>query len=247
MTEQEIIDLIGQTALSFTGTVESVAAATMRDIPVDDRTVVVQVDQVLHAPEALARLAGKRVTVQVAPDAEVPTPGESAAFFTNPTVFGESLAVNEVASLPTSEIAPYIATAAAAGTGGPFEMQQQALADQRLRDHAQQADAVVIARVAKLEKAGPAHISEHDPDWWRATLDIAHAERGDDLGDQVEVLYANSLDVRWRRSPKPKASQEGLWLLHSTEGDLRKEAPFQITHPEDYQPVTRLEQLRAEG
>jgi hypothetical protein len=247
MTEQEITERLRQSALSFVGTVDRLGAATMRDVPVDDHTAVVQVDQVLYAPQALSRLSGVKVTVQLAPDTELPAPGERATFFTNPAVVGQSLAVTEVGRLPVEVVEPYLATTAAPGAATPLETLQQAVADERLREHAQQADAVVVGRVAKLEKALPARFDEHDPDWWRATLDVAHVERGPELGGQVDVLYANSLDVRWRRSPKPKAAQEGLWLLHSTSGDLREAAPFVVLHPEDYQPVERLERLRSEG
>jgi len=60
----------------------------------------------------------------------------------------------------------------------------------------------------------------------------------------VSVLYANSLDVRWRASPKPKAAQEGIWLLHATVTPLTELAAFEIVHPEDLQPLERLESLR---
>ena len=86
--------------------------------------------------------------------------------------------------------------------------------------------------------------SEHDPDWWQATLEVQHVERGTVEPGPMSVLYANSLDVQWRAAPKPKASQEGLWILHATAGQLAEVARFQIVHPEDYQPVQSLDALR---
>ena len=245
MTEQGIVDNLERSALSFIGTVERLGAATMTDLPVDDHTAVVHVDQVLHAPKTLQRLSGMSVTVQLSPDIALPAPGDSATFFTNPSVFGEGLAVTEVARLSVADIQSHIATAAPGEA--PLERFQRVVEDQQLRSHAQQADAVIVGKVARLEDAGLSSFSEHDPDWWDATLDVVHVESGPVTGPQVEVLYANSQDVRWRNSPKPRASQEGLWLLHATEGELRKAAPFQIIHPEDYQPVTRLDQLRGGG
>lgn len=59
------------------------------------------------------------------------------------------------------------------------------------------------------------------------------------------MLYPNSRDFRWFRAPKPQASQEGMWFLHATEGALAEWAPFQILHPDDYQPVQKLETLQA--
>jgi hypothetical protein len=63
---------------------------------------------------------------------------------------------------------------------------------------------------------------------------------------ELEVVYPNSLDVRWAAVPKPKASQEGMWVLHATE-QLREAAPSQILHPDDYQPVQQLDAIRATG
>jgi hypothetical protein len=101
----------------------------------------------------------------------------------------------------------------------------------------------VLGRVVALRRAAGPPLREHDADWWVATLEVAHAERGD-VGDVLDVLYPNSIDVRWREVPKPKAGQDGLWILHATDGDLRALAPFRIAHPEDLQEPQQLEALR---
>ena len=113
--------------------------------------------------------------------------------------------------------------------------------------HADESDAVVLGRIVKLEIASSMRapgFSEHDPDWWVATLLVYHVERGDVELGEVMLLYANSLDVRWREAPKPKASEGGLWLLHRSDGELADIAPFQILHPEDRQPVQSLDAIR---
>jgi hypothetical protein len=71
--------------------------------------------------------------------------------------------------------------------------------------------------------------------------------RGTEANGSVRVLYANSLDVRWRRSPKPKAGQGGLWLLHKTTGDRAELAPFELMHAIDVQPSLQLDLLRERG
>ena len=43
-----------EAAYIFKGTVEKLKAATMKNVPVDNRTVVVRVDQVIEAPKNLA-------------------------------------------------------------------------------------------------------------------------------------------------------------------------------------------------
>jgi hypothetical protein len=76
---------------------------------------------------------------------------------------------------------------------------------------------------------------------------VFHVERGPVAEGALSVLYANSLDVRWRACPKPKASQDGLWILHDTEGPLHELGPFWLPHPEDYAPVQGLDRLQDGG
>jgi hypothetical protein len=60
----------------------------------------------------------------------------------------------------------------------------------------------------------------------------------------LDVLYANSLDVRWRRWPKPKAGQGGMWILHRSAPEHAGLAAFTLMHPEDLQPSLQLDLLR---
>jgi hypothetical protein len=243
------VALLGEAAFSFVGTVERLGAATMEDVPVDERTAVVRVDQLLQAPDAFAQLGGMSVTVQLLPDTEPPEVGSTFVFFANGLVFGAGVALTEVGRRPMEEMEPHISMAAPAGGGAaPLETLQRQVAAARLRAHADSADAIVLARVVGLERASGSPLREHDPDWWRATLHVNHVERGDVQDDsEVKVIYANSLDVRWRDAPKPKASENGLWFLHATEGELAQLAPFEVVHSEDLQPVQNLELLRENG
>jgi hypothetical protein len=245
MADKAIVELIGKAPFSFVGRIEHLGAATM-DIPVDDKTAVVLVDHVLHGPDALIGLAGKRITMQLAADGVPVNVGDSAAFFAQPLAFGASVAVAEVGRLPVEDVKPHI-QAAISGTGTPFTAMEQQVATANLCQHAEQADALVLGQVTKLEKAPwdySAGFSEHDPDWWIATLLIRHVERGNVQPGEVKVLYANSLDVRWKAVPKPKASQSGLWILHKSEGDLTGLAPFQLNDPEDRQSAQSLDVMR---
>jgi hypothetical protein len=244
MAEADITALLREAPISFVGTVEHLGATTMATVPVDERTGVVHVDQVLHAPEAFATLGGQRVTMQFAADKDLPGVGTTAVFFVVGLALGESVAVAEVGRLPVETVEPQITAAMEAGETSAFAALQRVVDTDRIREHAAGADAVVLGRVVKLENLLGFVSSEHDPDWWRATIEVFHVERGEVAPGMLQVLYANSIDVRWRRAPKPKASQGGMWLLHSTTGDLRAEAPFVILHPEDFQPTQELDVLR---
>lgn len=259
--EEEVLSLIARTAITFTGTVQrlgmqSAKTAELAGVPPDDHTAVVHVNQLLHAPPPLSKLAGHDVIVQLASGAELPQPGTQAAFFTDPVAFGTTVAVTEVGRLPVTAVQPYVQAAMEASLT-PSESFARQLANRVLRSHAADADEVVVGTVAALERAEPPRSSEHDPHWWRATLDVHHVEQGNLTPGQTPVLYANSDDVRWRSSPKPKPGQQGLWLLHATTEQfddkfssselarLRSLGPYVIYHPEDYQPPDNLNRLRA--
>ncbi len=241
----DIKKLLEQAPFSFTGTILNLGAATMTNLAVDDRTAVVQVDHVLHAPDAFARIAGQRITIQLAADVDPPEVGQSFAFFAEGRAFGDSIAVAEIGRLPVESVEPHASLALASGaTAGAFTGLLREMHQDKLREHMHAADAVVVGRVVSVEKAGTVTYSEHDPDWWRATIDVYHVERGQIKPGRVRVLFANSSDVRWRHTPKPKPSQGGVWVLHRTPVGLRRIAPFQILHPDDYQATQNLDVLR---
>lgn len=242
---EEINQLIAKAPFSFVGTILQLGAGTMTDIAIDERTAVVRVEHVLHAPDAFTRIEGHHITLQSAPNLEPLAVGQTLAFFAEGHAFGESIAVTEISRLPVDAVKPYMTRVLAGGAG--VEASSSLLDDVRqkeLREHMQSADAVVVGRVVSIVKAGPVTYSEHDPDWWRATIDVYHIERGKVGTGKIKVLFANSSDVQWHLAPKAAPSQQGIWVLHRARGNLRRFAPFQILHPEDYQPTQRLEVLR---
>jgi hypothetical protein len=246
MTDDTVRDLLQRSGISFVGTVQQLGAATMNDLPIDDHTAVVVVDQVLHAPSAFASLAGTPVTVQLA-EGPTPTVGDQYAFFANALAYGQSLALSEVGRVPAAEIAPHLGLGAAPTGERPIADLAASIEADRLSQHANDADAVVVGTVVGLEKAGPPASSEHDADWWVATIAVHHVEHGDVPQDTVRAAYANSLDVRWRNSPKPKAGQVGMWMLHRSEGPVADFAPFYLPHPDDFQPTQTLDTIRSAG
>jgi hypothetical protein len=124
------------------------------------------------------------------------------------------------------------------------------LAEDEVAEHAREADAAVRAQVVALSmipRTGPPQ--EHDPQWWIATLRTDVVAKGEIVeGEDVAVLYANSLDVRVRHRPKPKAGQGGLWLLHRTaDPALAEQAPYELLDSLDLQDSILLDVLRERG
>jgi hypothetical protein len=224
------------------GTVQP-AEAPLTDMPTDVRTVTVRVDRILVVPDAFGALAGAVVALAPADGAEPPEAGTTWTFYANPIAFGQTITLAEVGRRPAEPAVQGVAAARA--EAATVEGIGARLRATRLRAHADEADAVVLARVIGLERVGGPPLSEHARDLWRATLHVVHAHKGNLADDsEVRVLYSNSLDVAHRDVPKPKASQNGLWLLHATSGDEAQLAPYELLHAADLQPVQDLETLR---
>ena len=119
---------------------------------------------------------------------------------------------------------------------------------------------VVAGRVTEMAKSdkGPTYISEHDPDWHEATIDIDEVVKGKKDIKQVKVLFPNSDDVRWHKIGKYAPGQQGVWLLHPGQQQDTKGIPAKVMaavpagpdvltalHPSDYLPLHELERVRA--
>jgi hypothetical protein len=237
--------LIDKSPFSFVGTVLHLGAAMSADLPITETTAVVRVDHVLHAPDAFANYDGHQVTLEPSSDQPALSVGDQFAFFVEGVAFGEALSVREIGRLPVADVEPHAQAAMAGGVpASAFKDVIHELHLGKLKARMESADAVVVAKVVGIEKVGPVRHSEHDPDWWRATLEIRHVERGSVSGDTVQVLYANSTDVHWRDRPKPQASQGGLWILHAVKDERREWAPYELVSPYDVQPTQQLDVIR---
>src|SRR5207302_9405757 len=108
------------------------------------------------------------------------------------------------------------------------EDQQEAVArarremhDADLKAHIETAAMVVAGRVEQVrpaELAGaparPKRISEHDPNWQEAIIQVQDGIKGAQAGDQVVVRFPGSADVAWVGTPKFAVGDEGTVLLH---------------------------------
>jgi hypothetical protein len=251
MADPSVKDLLAESKLAFTGTVEQANATTVAGVPADQRTVVVRVGEVLHAPPQVDLAPGGTVTVQLSPRLPALTPGTEATFFANAVAYGDDLAVAEVGRTSTEDAAAPTARLAGVQAGvTPVRAAVAELATEEVVEHARAADAVIRAQVVALRMVPPTGPpQEHDPQWWIATLLADHVAKGDVApGDDVAVLYANSLDIRVRERPKPKAGQGGLWLLHRTaDPELAEQAPYELLDPLDLQDSILLDVLEARG
>src|SRR2546423_5536778 len=82
-------------AFVFRGTVKKIRSATMKEVPVSDRTAVVRVEQVLEAPRSFSHYLGQNITVELAGRKKVAA-GDELIFHANSWIFGDSVAVRSV-------------------------------------------------------------------------------------------------------------------------------------------------------
>lgn len=221
----------------FQGTVMQTRAATMPSVPVSDATYVVRVDDLIVASDYLLQTAGQNITV-LSRKAEPLQVNERATFYTEGWIFGESVAV---LALDYEPITAEEAAVTSPGTGP-----QQNLEERDLRDRLQSARYVVVGRVSSVQPAEsePGPISEHNPEWHEATVDIESVEAGELAGvPTVTVSFPTSTDVAWYRAPRFKEGDEGVWALHERETPARTR--LTALHPLDYQPRDRVETVRA--
>ena len=208
----------------FKGTIKKLKSATMKEVPVDKNTAVVTVDQVIESPADLAGYDGQDLTVQLSSMHKV---GEMLIFNTVSWLYGESIAVR---SLNEEPIKPSH-SAMLAAVGDPVERRRQ----REQREHFDDADLVVSGKVVSVRlpsdeplaaKGAVATsntrrkpVSEHDPKWREAVVEVDDVHKGDHKKKQVVIRFPASNDVMWYNAPKFHPGQQGHFMLTKAKPD----------------------------
>jgi hypothetical protein len=216
----------------FKGTIKKLKSATMKDVPVNDRTAVVTVDQIIEAPPGLADYNGQDITVQLSGRAKVSV-GQEMIFHTISWMYGDSIAVQALSQ------EPFKSSHAAMLAAGPDPAERHA--QRRTRERFDHADLVVSGKVVAVRlpaetardargasvapsdqmPGGP--VSEHDPKWREAVIEVADVHKGKHSGKQVVVRFPASTDVMWYGAPKFHPGEQGYFMLHKTGEDKPKQ------------------------
>ncbi len=206
-----------QSSIVFAGTVSQLGATSFAGVPKSAQTIVVRVDSVLKKPAAVSLKKGDNVTVEVKDPAAFHD-GTQATFYTDGWIFGSGVAVKELAH----EIGPSAGeTTKAASADEKAHGQDQEISDQELRERLNSADFVVIGRVTEVRRwiapksATPYRVSEHDPDWHEAVVEVQSVLKGGQVkGNKVVVRFPGRNDVAWVHSPKFAKNQQGIFCLN---------------------------------
>jgi len=151
-------------------------------------------------------------------------------------------------------------------------------ADNVLKERIDSSELGVVGKVIKIEKADmpekpvallnakegaadePAttRISEHDPNWHQATIQVDEVVKGQKKLNKVKVLFPKSDDVRWYKISKYEVGQQGVWLLQKGKSQNpkgiapkvfaaipEKDDVFTALHNNDYLPLNELGKVKS--
>ncbi|MGC2695521.1 MAG: hypothetical protein WA738_06995 [Candidatus Angelobacter sp.] len=230
-------EVVRRATFVFIGTVSKINATTMPEVKASDSTAVVRVDEVIDGPGAPPDVAGKEITVQLARPGSL-NAGQRATFFTKGWLMGESMAVIEVA--PAREV------------GNPQQVREmvqasrQKSADEALQGETASAEIVVSGTVSNVAPGGAPEIpSEHTPQWQKAVIAVQTTLKGHVTGNSITVVFPGSDDPYWRGSPKFKEGQQGIWLLHRNQVQMRgMQNQLTALKPLDFQPLDQLPRIQ---
>jgi hypothetical protein len=202
----------------FQGTVKKLKAANLAGIADTERTAVVAVDRVMRSARSLTTFAGRQITVQLAKGERVKV-GQQAVFYTNGWMFAENLAVRSIGH-ESAPAKPAIAAAAMLPEHDPVRV----AAHQKIRERAKDAQVVLSGKIIAVGLPAPSAtvaaaasggtaISEHDPLWREAVVEVQEVHKGALGKKQVVLRFPGSSDVRWYKAPKFHAGQQGVFSL----------------------------------
>jgi hypothetical protein len=200
----------------FAGTFETLGASNLSLLPASDLTALVRVRVVVDQPPAFGPVGGALVTVQLASSAGA-VEGGQAIFFTNGMLYGENLAVSEVARNPDPPGVPE--STLLDSLRQDVLTVRQLEADEALSARLATAVAVVSGRVGETRPAERNEDSgEHGASWIFATLSVDATLKGRLVAG---VYFAEDADEFWAASPKLTPGQAGIFLLQPpVDGDV---------------------------
>ncbi|MCW3098913.1 MAG: hypothetical protein JWL77_4531 [Chthonomonadaceae bacterium] len=198
------------------------------------KIVTVEIEEIFLSADGLSGLVGKEAIVVTENAAEIQE-GATRVFFTNIVSLANHLVVREVGHIEASH-----------ATVRATENSVRTAAERPLLQRVAGASLIITGRVISRRPVDPNAIrkSEHDPDWWIARVEVLSVVKGGKAGSAVDVLFANSRDIAWYKSPKLEEEARGILLLRRVnEDEVPQEVArrsYQAIEPLDFLPLERL-------
>lgn len=223
----------------FAGTFETLGASNLSLLPPSAQTALVRVRDVIDQPAGFGPVRGALVTVQLV-DTAGAAEGGQAIFFSNGILYGENLAVAELARNPDRPGVPEGADVDQLRKDVAAVRQKEA--DEALAARLASAAAVVSGRVGEIRPMRRSETSgEHSASWAAATLAVETTLKG---RPTAAVYFAQDADEFWAGSPKLTPGQEGIFLLQPpVDGDVPADA-YVVVNPLDVLTQDQLDRVR---
>jgi hypothetical protein len=183
-------------------------------------SMAVKVERVLKPSDgsALDGYAGQTIAV-LEDSADAMSPGMRATFETRVVSFAKVLEVRDL----RHKVIPSVAAAEAQAALTKRAAEETVSADRALQLDRQigTASVVVSGRVTTIRRPPvtaaaktPARLSEHEPQYSEAIVEISEVVKGKVQGSSLVVRFPTSNDVAWRHHAKLQVGQQGVFLVH---------------------------------
>jgi hypothetical protein len=218
------------------GTIELLGSAT---VTVDDaaRLAVVRVIEVLSGPQLVRQFVGRDVTIHLRDPAQAKE-GEEKIFFASVWHVGDGLGLVEVGSVGVA-----VAGVNSKELAMELDKARASEADAALAARIKDAQTIVFGKVVAIRPPKKRMLTEHDPEWSEADIDVVETLKGTSSG-KMTILFPASQDVMWYRVPKPKISQSGIWLLKSGLSGAVSVEQAGVSDAGDFLPSSELPRVK---
>ncbi len=226
MSPATLDELATNANIIFVGTVTGPGASSA------EGAVEARIETTLKAPVQLGPLDGALV-ILVQGQAGALAANDRYVFFTQTQLLGDRLTLREIGR-----------TQAAAAGALSKELQESDRRVERLQlsTRLKAADAVIVGRVMTVQRDMPepaVPVSEHDPQWMRATIEVEDVLSGAVNAKELALVFPGTMDVAWVGVPRPEEGQQAVWLLTS-DPDL---GAYKVLDPLDVQSVQRTDEI----
>jgi hypothetical protein len=237
-SDAALLDLIGQSGFIFRGKVVHRRIPDPPELSIHTEKIrTVEVGDILLSTRVLRSLQGREVTVISEHPLELHKDSEQL-FFTNCLSLGDQAIFRELSHIAPESIQH-------------IRELVNVVAARSLRKRVQSADLIVEGKVLSSHAAERSGIprSEHDPEWWIALVKVQSLVKGGKGTPEIEVLFANSKDIAWYKSPKLHEGDSGILLLRLLKPkevlpELDRTV-YQAIDPLDFQPSGRLQEIQS--
>jgi hypothetical protein len=235
---QEITAYAPQSEFIFQGLVQVLSTSTV-DAEDPSNMGVVKVEKIISAPENLKSIEGEQITVKFKNPKEEKQ-NVSKIFFTNVSLYGESIAVTEIGSMKTGEQKEKMQT-----LKQQIEKVKQQESDKLLKERILNSEKVVSGKVIKVTKLKDewALATEHSPQWAEAEI-LANEILKGDKSEKISILFALSYDELFEKSPKLKEGDSGIFLLRRNNTHFGDKDKLSLVHNEDLLPLQEIERVK---